>query len=86
MQGDLTQRVHAAARAAGSGATREEVADAVCRELSAWCEEEAVLYGAKLTSSRRGIRTPGPGDRAHREVIEQLADHLGRVGDTNLPA
>ncbi|MFE9844658.1 hypothetical protein [Streptomyces goshikiensis] len=86
MQGDLTRRLHAAARAAGAGATREEVADAVCREMSAWCEEEAVLYGARLTSSRRGIRTPSPGDRAHRGVIEQLADHLARVGDPNLPA
>lgn len=86
MQGDLTQRVYAAARGAGPGATREEVAQAVCQELAAWCEEEAVLFAAKLTSSRRGIRTPSPGDRAHREVIEQLNGLLARVGDTNQPA
>ncbi|MCX5407529.1 hypothetical protein OHA37_27150 [Streptomyces sp. NBC_00335] len=86
MQGDLTQRIYRAAHAAGPGATREEVAQAVCLELSAWCEEEAALYGAKLTSSRRGIRAPSPGDRAHREVIEQLADHLARVGDAAAPA
>lgn len=86
MQGDLTQRIYRAAHAVGPAATHEEVAQAVCLELSAWCEEEAALYGAKLTSSRHGIRTPSPGDRAHREVIEQLADHIGRVGDPNLPA
>jgi hypothetical protein len=62
------------------------VAQAVCRELGEWCEEEAVLYGARLTSSRRGIRTPSPGDQAHRDVIEQLAGYLARVGDSNLPA
>jgi hypothetical protein len=86
VQGDLTRRVYAAARDAGAGATREEVTQAICGELAAWCEEEAALYGAKLTSSRRGIRTPSPGDRAHREVIEQLADLLARVGDSTLPA
>ncbi|GHJ21602.1 hypothetical protein TPA0909_32160 [Streptomyces albus] len=84
--GELTRRVHTAAEAAAPGATRAEVAEAVCREVATWLEEEAVLYSAKLTSSRRGIRTPNPGDLAHRDVIEQIGDHLARVGDQRTPS
>ncbi|MFH9108492.1 hypothetical protein ACH4LN_17750 [Streptomyces albus] len=86
MSGGLTRRVYAAAKAAGPGATRAEVAEAVCRELAAWLNEEAVLYSAKLTSSRRGIREPNSGDLAHRDVIEQIGDHLARVGDERMPS
>lgn len=86
MGGDLTRRLYAAADAAGPAATRAEVVEAVCGELGNWLGEEAVLYGAKLTSSRRGIREPDVGDRAHRDVIEQLADVLARVGDERLPS
>ncbi|MDX3324738.1 hypothetical protein PV405_08665 [Streptomyces sp. ME02-6979-3A] len=86
MSGDLTRRVHAAAEKAGPGATRAEVAEAVCHELAAWLNEEAVLYSAKLTSTRRGIREPNSGDLAHRDVIEQMGDHLSRVGDERMPS
>lgn len=83
---ELTRRVYVAAEAAGPGATRAEVAEAVCREVAAWLDEEAVLYSAKLTSSRRGIREPSTGDLAHRDVIEQIGDHLARVGDKRMPS
>ncbi len=79
----LTQRLYTAAQ---EGATREEITRAVCREAARFLEEEAVLYTAKLTSSRRGIREPDVGDRAHRDVIEQLADLMARVGDERLPS
>lgn len=84
--GELTRRIHAAAQAAGLGATRAEVAEAVCQELARFLDEEAVLYTAKLTSSRRGIRQPSPADLAHRSVIDQMADHLARVGDERMPS
>lgn len=83
MSDELTQRLYAAAR---EGVTPEEITRAVCREVADFLEEEAVLYSAKLTSSRRGIRTPDAGDIAHRGVIEQLADLMARVGDERLPS
>jgi hypothetical protein len=83
MPGDLTRRLYAAAE---DGTTREEITRAVCRELAEFLSEEATLYGARLTSSRRGIRMPGEGDRAHMEVIEQMADLMTRVGDEKLPS
>ncbi|MGW7247714.1 hypothetical protein [Streptomyces decoyicus] len=86
MSGYLTRRLDAAAETAGPGATRREIVEAVCGELGDWLSEEAVLYSAKLTSARRGIRQPNVSDRAHRDVIEQLADLLARVGDERLPS
>lgn len=85
MSAELTPRLYAAAEAAGPGATRSEVAQAVCQELAGWLDEEATLYTAKLTS-RRGVREPSAGDRAHRGVIDQLADAMRRVGDERMPS
>ncbi|MGW9371207.1 hypothetical protein ACWGVR_14490 [Streptomyces xanthophaeus] len=84
--GELTRRVRAAADAAGPGATRAEIADAVCHEVAAWLDEEAVLYSAKLTSSRHGIRQPDQGDRVHRDAIAQIGGHLSWVGDERMPS
>lgn len=80
---NLTRRLYAAAE---EGVTREEITRSVCREVARFLEEEAVLYGAKLTSARRGIRQPDAGDVAHRSVIEQMADLMARVGDERLPS
>ena len=80
---DLTRRLYTAAE---TGVTPEETTRAVCRELAARLEEAHALYGANLTSSRKGVRMPSPGDRAHLDVIAQLADHLGRVGDERMPS
>ncbi|MCI0386186.1 hypothetical protein [Streptomyces sp. CNQ085] len=86
MNGELTHRLYVAAETAGPGATRSEVVQAVCRELSAWLDEEATLYTATLTSSRRGVRQPSAGDHAHRGVVDQMADLLARVGDERMPS
>jgi hypothetical protein len=80
VSGEITDRLYAAAR---TGTTPEETTRAVCRELSAWLAEEAVLFTARAGTTRRELSN---GDRAHRDVIDQMADVLGRVGDEYWPA
>jgi hypothetical protein len=83
VSGEITDRLYAAAR---TGTTPEETTRAVCREISAWLAEEAVLFTARAGTTRRGLRQLSNGDQAHRDVIDQMADVLSRVGDERWPA
>jgi hypothetical protein len=76
MTGDLTRRLYTAA----NGATPEETARAVTREIARWLREEAALYAARNPGRLFGA------DDAHHSAIEQIADHLDRVGDERHPA
>jgi hypothetical protein len=81
VRGELTRRVYEAAQ---RGATPEETARAVCREVAVWLAEDAAIFSA-MRAPQDGGQMKG-GDYAHVSVIQQIADCLDRVGDGGFPS